>query len=77
MAEISFYFHISTLWHPINNLIASQKGWGIPIIPTLLGPLRIWIYPKTFRSNKVKKANLTKTQIINNKLPTNDNNNSK
>ena len=35
------------------------------------------MYPKTFRSNKVKKATLTKTQIINNKLPTNDNNNSK
>ena len=25
-----------------NNLIASLKGWAIPIILTLLGPLRNW-----------------------------------
>lgn len=27
----------------LNNLIASLKGCKIPIIPTLLGPFRIWI----------------------------------
>lgn len=49
----------------------------MPIKPTLLGPLRIWIYPKTLRSNKVKKATPTKTQIIkikvlkNNKIKSN------
>lgn len=26
----------------VNNLIASAKGWGIPISITLLGPLRNW-----------------------------------
>lgn len=25
-------------------------------MPTLLGPLRIWIYPSTFRSRRVKNA---------------------
>ena len=33
--------------------------------PTLLGPLRIWMYAKTLRSNNVKKATPTKTQITN------------
>jgi len=37
----------------LKSLIASLKGWRIPIIPTLLGPFRIWIYLKIFRSNKV------------------------
>lgn len=36
-----------------NNLIASENGCGIPISPTLLGPLRRWKYPKNFRSIKV------------------------
>lgn len=44
-----------------NNLIASLKGCKIPIKPTLLGPLRIWMYPKSLRSNKVRKAILIKT----------------
>lgn len=35
---------------------ASANGWGIPIIPTLLGPFRIWKYPRALRSSKVKKA---------------------
>lgn len=37
----------------LKSLIASLKGWRIPIIPTLLGPFRIWMYLKIFRSNKV------------------------
>lgn len=36
------------------SFTASLIGWKIPIIPTLLGPLRFWTNPKTFRSNKVK-----------------------
>lgn len=48
-----------------NSLIASEKGCKIPIKPTLFGPFRIWIYPKTFRSNKVRKATEIKTQISN------------
>lgn len=37
----------------LNNLSASLMGWRIPNIPTLLGPFRIWIYPKIFRSRIV------------------------
>lgn len=51
-----------------NNLMASQNGWKIPINPTLLGPLRIWIYLKTFCSNKVKKVILIKIIIKKNKI---------
>jgi hypothetical protein len=54
----------------VKSLIASANGWGTPIHPTLLGPLRIWMYPKTFRSNKVKNAtpintNTTKIRLFN------------
>ena len=47
----------------VNSLIASANGWRIPIIPTLLGPFRIWMYANTFRSSSVKKATPTNTQI--------------
>jgi len=50
-----------------NNLIASLKGWTIPIIITLLGPFRNWEYPKIFRSNRVINATFTKIGIANNK----------
>lgn len=40
----------------VNSFIASAKGWRNPIKLTLFGPLRNWLYPKTLRSNKVKKA---------------------
>lgn len=40
----------------LNNFIASLIGCGRPIIDGLFGPLRIWEYPKIFRSNNVKKA---------------------
>jgi len=47
-----------------NNLIASLKGCINPIKLTLLGPFRIWLYPKILRSNKVTNATLTKIKII-------------
>jgi len=34
----------------LKSLIASAIGCRIPIIPTLFGPFRIWIYLKVFRS---------------------------
>lgn len=37
----------------LNSLIASLNGCRIPIIPTLLGPFRIWIYLRIFRSRRV------------------------
>jgi len=40
----------------VNNLAASARGWGIPIRLTLLGPFRSWMYPKIFRSRRVKNA---------------------
>jgi len=40
----------------VKSLRASANGWGSPIIPTLFGPFRIWIYPNTLRSINVKKA---------------------
>lgn len=39
----------------LNNFKASANGCKIPPTPTLLGPFRSCAYPKTFRSNKVKK----------------------
>ena len=47
-----------------NNLIASLNGCIRPINLTLLGPLRIWLYPKIFRSNSVTNATFTKIKII-------------
>ena len=44
-----------------NNLTASEKGCKTPIIPSLFGPLRICVYLKTLRSNKVRKATEIKT----------------
>lgn len=37
----------------LKSFKASLKGCKIPIRPTLLGPLRIWIYPKILRSKMV------------------------
>ena len=37
----------------INSLIASANGCGKPINPGLLGPLRVWKYPRNLRSIKV------------------------
>lgn len=38
------------------SLRASAIGCGSPIIATLFGPFRLWMYPRTFRSRRVKKA---------------------
>jgi len=43
------------------SLMASLNGCAIPIVLTLLGPLRNWLYPKIFRSSRVTKATFTKT----------------
>lgn len=37
----------------VRSFKASANGCGTPIILTLFGPLRSWIYPKIFRSSKV------------------------
>lgn len=47
----------------INNLIPSANGCRSPKGPTMLGPLRSCMYPKTFRSTKVRKATAIKTII--------------
>lgn len=39
-----------------NSFRASAIGWGSPMIDTLFGPLRVWIYPRILRSRRVKKA---------------------
>ena len=36
--------------------MASLSGCGIPEMETLLGPFRVWEYPKYFRSRRVKNA---------------------
>lgn len=38
------------------NLIASAKGWAIPLIATTLGPNRNCLSPRILRSNKVTIA---------------------
>lgn len=40
----------------LRSLKASAKAWRIPKSPTTLGPRRLWIPAKTFRSRTVKKA---------------------
>ena len=49
-----------------NNFTASANGTISPIGPGLLGPFRIWMYPRTFRSIKVKNATeiITSTKMI-------------
>jgi hypothetical protein len=51
----------------VNSFTASAMGWGIPLRLTLLGPFRSWMYPKIFRSSRVKNAIASKiqTKIIN------------
>lgn len=39
-----------------NSFSASARGCGSPRMATLFGPLRVWMYPRAFRSSKVKKA---------------------
>ena len=40
---------------------ASAMGCSSPPKDTLFGPFRIWMYPSTLRSSKVKNATLTST----------------
>ena len=47
-----------------NNFKASEIGCNKPQKPTRLGPLRLWIAPKTFRSATVKNATLIKIHKI-------------
>lgn len=51
------------------NLIASEIGCNNPIIPVLLGPFRDCKYLRIFRSNKVRKATLTRIHIIQRQPP--------
>lgn len=48
----------------INNFTASLIGWRRPIKEGLLGPSRLWEYPKILRSIRVIKAMFTKTITI-------------
>lgn len=36
--------------------MASANGWRIPYGPTMFGPFRNCMYPRIFRSTKVRKA---------------------
>lgn len=46
------------------SLMASLKGWKIPIKYTLFGPFRACLSPRIFRSKRVTKATFTSTGII-------------
>lgn len=53
----------------VNSFTASAIGCNRPYGPTMLGPLRNCIYPKTFRSTRVRKATARRIGIIyNNRL---------
>lgn len=44
----------------VNSFIASAKGWSTPYGPTTFGPFRSCIYPRVFRSTRVRKAMATR-----------------
>lgn len=48
----------------VNSFKASAMGCGNPCRVTLLGPLRVCLYPKIFRSRRVKKAILARAKMI-------------
>ena len=48
----------------IKSLTPSAMGWRRPYGPTMLGPLRSCIYPRTFRSIRVRKATARRTGTI-------------
>lgn len=54
--KLDFEFKLNSF---LISLIASVIGWRIPIIATLLGPLRFCVYLMIFRSISVKNAILT------------------
>merc|ERR1712002_148346 len=55
--------HHFLLYYPFISPHSSLNGWATPIILTLFGPFRNWLYPKILRSNKVTNATLTNVQI--------------
>lgn len=59
--KLDFRFRLSSF---LISLIASAIGCKIPIMNTLLGPFRFWIYLIIFRSIRVKNAILTIIEII-------------
>lgn len=48
----------------VNSLMPSATGCRSPKGPTIFGPLRNCIYPRTFRSTNVRKATANKMGII-------------
>jgi hypothetical protein len=48
----------------VNSFTASAIGWRSPCGPTTLGPLRNCIYPRTFRSIRVRNATASNTGTI-------------
>lgn len=48
----------------IKSLIASAIGWSSPYGPTMFGPFRSCIYPRTFRSTSVRNATANRIGII-------------
>jgi len=51
-----------------NSFTASATGCKIPAKEGLLGPIRLWEYPKILRSSKVINAIFTRTIIIKNRV---------
>ena len=48
----------------MNSLTASAMGWRRPYGPTMFGPFRSCIYPRTFRSIRVRNATARSTGTI-------------
>ena len=48
----------------IKSFRPSANGWSRPQGPTTLGPLRACMWPRIFRSTRVRKATARRTQII-------------
>lgn len=48
----------------INNFTPSAMGCSSPYGPTTFGPLRSCMYPRTFRSIRVRKATASRTGTI-------------
>lgn len=48
----------------IKSFNPSAIGWRRPIGPTMLGPFRNCMYPRTFRSTRVKNATARRMGIM-------------
>jgi len=55
--------NIGVLSSFVKSFNASAIGWGMPDKLTLFGPLRNWMYPRIFRSKRVKNAIANNIQI--------------